>query len=730
MSELLQRDDFQIEISKELVFFYLDCREDSPVYEAVEEEWEELQEEAFRLLRPQAIVVLDQCERSYGRKDLQESSQVIYVFQTIGKELGQMGARLFAQGDTFGGMMVDAMADAAFSSLAVQVEEWVRKICRDKGIGIRRRLEAAHELPMEAQQWIMEKTQADIRLGVRVSSGYMYDPVKSSGCILVTTKETELFHYQHNCRNCDRKDCKMRNIQPITIKVKGEPDQEIICTGEESILEALVRGNEAYTFPCGGRGVCGKCRIQLLEGELAETPEDQRFFTEEERKEGYRLACCAYPAEDVVIRFCGEKEEEFEVLAEAEPELERTNVRKKAAPYYIAVDMGTTTLAVSLTESKTRKTLQVYTAINRQRKFGADVISRIQASCEGKGEELQQTIREDLAEGIQQVLEMAGIKEEEVGVISIAGNTTMGHLLMGLSCETLGVTPFTPVDISMRELSFQEVFGDQSLHIPVLLLPGISTYVGADITAGMFYCGFAEEDRTSVLIDLGTNGEMAIGNKERILVTSTAAGPAFEGGNISWGIGSVPGAISDVVIEEGNVELTTIGEKTPAGICGTGAIAIMAELLKQEWVDETGLLDEEYFDDGFPIATAESGEQIVFTQKDVREMQLAIAAVRAGLETLLLRYGTDYEGVDRVFLAGGFGYKMNLEKAAATGLLPKELLGKIEAVGNSALGGAKEAVLQEGAKEKLEQLCRISQEVSLSADKDFNNFYMEYMMFE
>lgn len=111
-------------------------------------------------------------------------------------------------------------------------------------------------------------------------------------------------------------------------------------------------------------------------------------------------------------------------------------------------------------------------------------------------------------------------------------------------------------------------------------------------------------------------------------------------------------------------------------------------------------------------------------------MQLAIAAVRAGLETLLLRYGTDYEGVDRVFLAGGFGYKMNLEKAAATGLLPKELLGKIEAVGNSALGGAKEAVLQEGAKEKLEQLCRISQEVSLSADKDFNNFYMEYMMFE
>jgi len=242
-----------------------------------------------------------------------------------------------------------------------------------------------------------------------------------------------------------------------------------------------------------------------------------------------------------------------------------------------------------------------------------------------------------------------------------------------------------------------------------------------------------------LLIDLGTNGEMAIGNKEKILVTSTAAGPAFEGGNISCGVGSVSGAISDVVIDGDcvngdntgqGVSVTTIGDKLPVGLCGTGVIAMVAELLKNELVDETGLLDEDYFDDGFVIAKDADGEQLVFTQKDVREMQLAKAAVRAGLETLLLRYGVDYDGVDKVYIAGGFGFKMDLDKAIAIGLLPEELKGKVEAVGNSSLAGAKEAVLVKTATEEMEHICKIAKEVGLSSDKNFNEFYMDAMMFE
>ena len=267
-------------------------------------------------------------------------------------------------------------------------------------------------------------------------------------------------------------------------------------------------------------------------------------------------------------------------------------------------------------------------------------------------------------------------------------------------------------------------------HIPVLLLPGISTYVGADITAGMLSLDFVKRDGIAVLIDLGTNGEMAVGNREKILVTSTAAGPAFEGGNISCGVGSVAGAISDVTIDGTNVRYETIGGQPPVGICGTGAIAVTAELLRNEWIDETGLLDEDYFDDGFLLAQDAQGEPIAFTQKDVREMQLANAAVRAGLETLLVRYGITYDEIDKVYLAGGFGYKMNLEKAVSIGLIPRELSDKVEAVGNSSLSGARDALLLKDATEQLNKLCQIAEEVNLSTDKKFNEFYMEYMMFE
>lgn len=751
MKQLLERNDFQIHILKEEVFRFLDCQKDSPVYEVIEEEWENWKEEAENLVTPAAIFVMDKSDRTYDRKDLEECEEVIFLFQTIGDGLSSMSSKLFSQGDALGGMLLDAMANAALTDLAKQVSQWLKDICKERKIGIVRRLEAAHQLPMEAQQWIMEKTEADKRLGIELSSGYMYHPVKSGGCVLIPTSNTEMFHDQHNCRRCGRKGCKMRNIQPVKIILEGK---EYISREDESILDTLTKSGEAFSFPCGGRGTCGKCKIQLLEGELPVSTEDEKFFSKEELEQGYRLACKAFPTENCVIRFCGDTEEEFEVLGDVKAAMdssgdadcvqssatgectEKQHIDGNQKPYCIAIDIGTTTLAVSLVESSTGNSVQVHTAINRQRRFGADVISRIQASCEGKGSQLQQSIREDLLEGIQTVMKQGNVAEEDLEMISIAGNTTMGHLLMGLSCETLGVYPFTPVDISMRKLEFAEVFGEAVLHVPVLLLPGISTYVGADITAGMLTCGFAREEKVSLLIDLGTNGEMAIGNKDKILVTSTAAGPAFEGGNISCGVGSVAGAISDVVIEEsGNadgagVTVTTIGDKAPVGLCGTGVIAMVAELLRNELVDETGLLDEDYFDDGFPIVKDVEGNELTFTQKDVREMQLAKAAVRAGLETLLLRYGTDYDGIDKVYIAGGFGYKLDLQKAAAIGLLPEELLSKVEAVGNSSLAGAKEAVLGADAMEEMKHICYVSEEVNLSSDKDFNEFYMEAMMFE
>ena len=312
----------------------------------------------------------------------------------------------------------------------------------------------------------------------------------------------------------------------------------------------------------------------------------------------------------------------------------------------------------------------------------------------------------------------------------IGANTTMVHLLMGYSCKTLGVFPFTPVNIDTIHTTYKELFEQEDRDFEVVIFPGISTYVGGDIVAGLYSLDFDKRENVSVLVDLGTNGEMAIGNKDRILTTSTAAGPAFEGGNITFGTGSVPGAICKVELKDGHAVTGTIQDAEPVGICGTGVIDMVYELVKAELVDETGLMEEDYFDDGFPLAVSSDGTGISFFQKDVREIQLAKSAVRAGLETLILNFGASYDDIGAIYIAGGFGYKMDIVKAVGIGLLPEECQDKIEAVGNSCLKGTRTYLLSSDCTERVQRILESSSEVQLSNDKHFNEFYMDYMYFE
>ncbi len=534
----------------------------------------------------------------------------------------------------------------------------------------------------------------------------------------------------------------------------------------ESLLSALLRSHIYVNAVCGGHGLCGKCRVRMLSGVTEATAADRRFFREEELVDGMRLACESYPEGRCRVRILSGDEDDFAVVTAGRDEASRQSgsdeTRTEPAHdlkgdmqnvqvlrdlrYDIAVDIGTTTLAMSLISCDNAQVIHTVTGVNHQRAYGADVISRIQAANEGHLSELSRCIRQDLYENMLRLLHGSGTTSTQIRRIAVAGNTTMGHILMGYSCETLGVYPFEPVDISLTRVSFADFFGTE-----IILLPGISVYVGADIAAGLLACGFDRTDQVNVLIDLGTNGEMAVGNREKILVTSTAAGPAFEGGNISCGMGSVPGAVSRVEIRDAetagssdggddsvrigtgaearDIVCRTIGGEAPIGLCGTGVIETVYELLKQEWMDETGLLDEAYFDDGFVLARSSSGENIIFTQKDIREVQLAKSAVRAGLETLLLRYGVTYSEIGTLYLAGGFGDRIDLRKAAGIGLLPEELLEKTVAVGDSALRGTAEFLRDTQSEERLEQLIQVSEEVSLASDADFNRFYMEYMLF-
>jgi len=256
------------------------------------------------------------------------------------------------------------------------------------------------------------------------------------------------------------------------------------------------------------------------------------------------------------------------------------------------------------------------------------------------------------------------------------------------------------------------------------MMPGISTFVGADIVSGMIAVDMDQSDEVCLLVDLGTNGEMVIGSREKMVSASTAAGPAFEGGNISCGVAGIPGAISSVSIEDGEPTVGTIGDRPAIGLCGTGVLETVYELLKDELIDETGLMDDDYFDDGFPLA-----EGVVFTNKDVREVQLAKSAIRAGIEVLLQEYGVGYDGVARVYIAGGFGEKINQEKAIGIGLLPEEFDGKIIPIGNSSLAGAVMLAKDPSLGERFARVAAAAGETALAENPKFNDLYMDHMFF-
>lgn len=544
--------------------------------------------------------------------------------------------------------------------------------------------------------------------------------------------------------------------------IMAEGPRVIECEAGESLLAAMKRQEVYVPAYCGGRGTCKKCGVKLVEGALPVTQEDEKAFDANALAAGMRLSCKAYPQQDCTVELCTDDESEFEILTGSGASGGAVAGGVENEAFGVAVDIGTTTIAMELWGLDSRKMYAQDSRINHQRAFGADVISRIQASCSGEKLALQRSILNDLCDGLGAMIAQAGIEADRVARITIGANTTMGHLLLGYPCDTLGVSPFTPVVIDIIRTRLGALLeqaavkpgggqaaqpqnaaggivrgGDASpacglpLDAELIVLPGISTFVGADIVAGLLVCGFTESEKPCLLIDLGTNGEMAIGDRARIISTSTAAGPAFEGGNISHGIGSVRGAICSVHMDDdGRVTYETIGQGAPLGICGTGVLDITAELVERGIVDETGLLDDDYFDDGVKIADSPGGEPIVFTQQDVREIQLAKAAVRAGIEVLLRRFGIGCAEIDTVYLAGGFGFKIDTEKAISIGLLPEGFRGKIRVAGNTSLQGARACLFDGGTLAKAQALAHKAEEISLGGDAFFNQCYMDAMCFE
>ena len=527
----------------------------------------------------------------------------------------------------------------------------------------------------------------------------------------------------------------------ITIVIENEKlnnsvddlkEKSLTLTHDSSmtIMSTLLKNNLISGSFCGGRGDCGRCKIQFLKGVTTPTAVERSTVEPGELRQGYRLACMAKPKNDCTIRLALVNSPKIAILSNmievtenidqssqrnSKTENQKSNVMEpsidtvrpvniphpsgdgvtdvmnnKETDVIIAVDLGTTTIAMQLMELDTGRIIDTYCEMNPQRRYGADVLSRIQASCEGNRETLQRLAVEVLERGVERFRN----RTAAIKCMCIAGNTTMGHLLMGYDVSSLGRSPFTPVEIGLQEYSHP------AWDFIVWLTPGISAFVGGDIVAGLYACGMLEKCLSpSLLIDLGTNGEMAVTDGTRMIVTATAAGPAFEGG-------------------------------ASAGIVGSDMVACVAELLRQGILDETGLLIEPSH----------------MTQKDIRSLQMAKAAVRAGVEVLQRRLEEKRaeesqkneaqpgdQQIERVYLAGGFGYYLDVEAAFRIGLLPEYMRGHVRAVGNSSLMGAyrigRDLWQHKIDKQVLEKSISSIESINLAQQEEFEELYIRYMNF-
>lgn len=486
------------------------------------------------------------------------------------------------------------------------------------------------------------------------------------------------------------------------IRIRTQQHTDVIAVqAGQSVAELLLTAGYDMPYACGGNGTCGKCRIKV-DGE-------------------WRQACGWYPAEDIIItEFGWEEKAKMRIAKDTFGKTQNSSCVNVQSSCIMAVDIGTTTLVAALADRAGGTVLSMKSRVNSQNRYGADVLSRIRASISGKKEALQQCIQDDVRSFVKAfAMEWADCSIEH---IYIAGNTTMEHLFMGDSCERLGQAPFEAVSLSERRSVLD--------GIAVTLLPGISAFVGADITAGLLECGFDKIEKPIFFLDIGTNGEMALGTKDGILTTSAPAGPALEGANISCGIGSIEGAVAKVRIIHDRSVVSTIGNKPAVGLCGTGVLETVAELLDNNWLDETGRMHPIYAACGYEIVKTKEGHPIVFTQQDVREVQMAKAAIRSGIDILLEKSKVSAEEIDRVYLAGGFGSYLDVERAVRIGLLPQEFKKCTQAVGNTSLHGCIRYALHKNAADKVQKMIASAEEMNLAGDAEFEEKYVQYMNFQ
>lgn len=442
---------------------------------------------------------------------------------------------------------------------------------------------------------------------------------------------------------------------PILTLISDDKRIKMPFEGTPRLCDLLAENGYGVISPCGGNGNCGKCAIEIS-GNISE-PNGQ------ELKHNCRLACQVILLGDAEVRI------KAEVTPKIEAGTEITIDKKSDFKYGAAIDIGTTTVAVKLFD-KFGNCIGTETALNPQRAVADDVIGRVGMALNGKGELLKSQIDGCINELLNKLCEKNSVAACDIDRKIITGNTAMLYLLTGKSPKSISAYPFE------SETLFGE-WVDEKTYLPNCL----NAFVGADITCAVLASGICENNKTALLCDIGTNGEIALWKNNKLYVSSAAAGPAFEGACISCGCLPVGGAVDKAYIEKDKIIAETVDDLPAIGICGSGLIDVINAFLKLGYIDKSGYCVRD-------LEIKANGGAIKLTQDDIRAVQLAKAAVFAGIESVMHYSDTDYNEIEALYLAGGFGNSLDIENAIGIGLIPSELKDKIKTIGNGALSGA------------------------------------------
>jgi uncharacterized 2Fe-2S/4Fe-4S cluster protein (DUF4445 family) len=575
------------------------------------------------------------------------------------------------------------------------------------------------------------------------------------------------------------------------------------CKSNQSLLESARELNVDLVSICGGLGSCGRCKIQVIAGQVSKrTLEEETKLSARELEQGYRLACQVYPVSDVKVLVPPEsltapqrtQVEGLEVDVVPEPPVRALEVQLTAPTLDspipddvnlltalgipagsidfhlqqelswqlrdlnwnvsaalrgdeivavaahgakwvgMAVDIGTTKIAAYLVEMETGKTLASKGLMNPQISYGEDLVTRIVAASKTPAEavKFQTLLTEALNQLAADLCVETGLTQQSIVDAVIVGNTVIHHLFLRLPVKQLGLAPYIPatraaVNIKAREIGLELAPGAY-LH----LLPNVAGYIGADHVAMLLATRIADAEKTTLAIDIGTNTEICLNYKGQLTSVSCASGPAFEGAHIKFGMRAAPGAIEHVRLEGDRLEIQTIGAETPVGVCGSGLLDVVAQLRLNNILDKTGRMGahprvHKKTVAEFILVERPGQEPITISQKDVRELQLAKAAIRAGIQALVAAAGLIETDIEQVIIAGAFGTFIDVGSAITIGMLPNLPLERFSQVGNAAGTGARLALISLSQRAKAAEIALRDSYIELASVPNFQRTFAESM---